>query len=91
MIKDQGPGLLVWSPLAGGFLSGKFTRDESPEGTRRATFEFPPVDKEQGFDIVDVMRQLLFWVKQQMLAHQSRLFHRPRLQWGRSKARKVVV
>jgi aryl-alcohol dehydrogenase-like predicted oxidoreductase len=58
LIKDQGLGLLVWSPLAGGFLSGKFTRDESPEGTRRATFEFPPVDKEQGFDIVDAMRPI---------------------------------
>ena len=58
LIQDQGLGLLVWSPLAGGFLSGKFTREESPEGTRRATFDFPPVNKEQGFDIVDVMRPI---------------------------------
>ncbi len=58
LIQNQGLGLLVWSPLAGGFLSGKFTRDESPEGSRRATFEFPPVNKEQGFDIVDVMRPI---------------------------------
>ena len=58
MIQDQGLGLLVWSPLAGGFLSGKFTREESPDGTRRATFDFPPVNKEQGFDIVDVMRPI---------------------------------
>ena len=56
LIQDQGLGLLVWSPLAGGFLSGKFTREKSPEGMRRATFDFPPIDKEQGFDIVDVMR-----------------------------------
>ncbi len=58
LIQDQGLGLLVWSPLAGGFLSGKFTREDSPEGTRRATFDFPPLDKEQGFDIVDVMRPI---------------------------------
>ena len=58
LIQDQGLGLLVWSPLAGGFLSGKFTRENSPEGTRRATFEFPPIDKEQGFDIVDAMRPI---------------------------------
>ena len=49
---------LCVSPLAGGFLSGKFTRESSPEGTRRATFDFPPIDKEQGFDIVDVMRPI---------------------------------
>ena len=58
LIEDQGLGLLVWSPLAGGFLSGKFTREGSPEGTRRATFDFPPINKEQGFDIVDVMRPI---------------------------------
>ena len=58
LIQDQGLGLLVWSPLAGGFLSGKFTREESPDGTRRAAFDFPPVNKEQGFDIVDVMRPI---------------------------------
>ena len=58
LIQDQGVGLLVWSPLAGGFLSGKFTREGGPEGTRRATFDFPPINKEQGFDIVDVMRPI---------------------------------
>jgi aryl-alcohol dehydrogenase-like predicted oxidoreductase len=58
LIQDQGLGLLVWSPLAGGFLSGKFTRENSPEGTRRATFDFPPIDKERGYDIVDVMRPI---------------------------------
>ena len=54
LVQDQGLGLLVWSPLAGGFLSGKFTRDATGEG-RRKTFDFPPVDKEKGYDIVDVL------------------------------------
>ncbi len=56
LLVDQGVGLMVWSPLAGGFLSGKFSRDGGPEGTRRAAFDFPPVDKERAFHVVDVMR-----------------------------------
>ncbi|MEO8484209.1 MAG: aldo/keto reductase [Acidobacteriota bacterium] len=55
-LRDQQMGLLVWSPLAGGFLSGKFTRDGGAESGRRTTFDFPPVDKAQGFDVLDVLR-----------------------------------
>jgi aryl-alcohol dehydrogenase-like predicted oxidoreductase len=55
LLKDQGLGLLVWSPLAGGFLSGKFTRTGGDEAARRAKFDFPPVDKERAFDILDVL------------------------------------
>jgi len=55
LLKDQGLGLLVWSPLAGGFLSGKFTRDGGNETARRAKFDFPPVDKNKGFAIIDVL------------------------------------
>src|SRR5258708_21415399 len=55
LLKDQGVGLLVWSPLAGGFLSGKFTRDGGDETARRAKFDFPPVNKERGFAILDVL------------------------------------
>jgi aryl-alcohol dehydrogenase-like predicted oxidoreductase len=55
LIQDQGLGLLVWSPLAGGFLSGKFTRTGGDEAARRATFDFPPVNKEKGFDVLDVL------------------------------------
>ena len=55
LLKDQGLGLLVWSPLAGGFLSGKFTRDSGDEAARRAKFDFPPVNKDKGFAILDVL------------------------------------
>ena len=56
LIQDQGLGLLVWSPLAGGFLSGKFTREGASDmDARRAAFDFPPIDKERAFDILDVM------------------------------------
>ena len=59
LVEDQEVGLLVWSPLAGGLLSGKFSRDGSgPAGTRRAQFDFPPVDRERAFDVIDVMREI---------------------------------
>jgi aryl-alcohol dehydrogenase-like predicted oxidoreductase len=59
MLKSEGLGLMVWSPLAGGLLSGKFGRDQQGEqGSRRTTFDFPPVDKERAWDIIDVMRKI---------------------------------
>jgi aryl-alcohol dehydrogenase-like predicted oxidoreductase len=60
LAEHSGLGVLVWSPLAGGFLSGKFTRDgESTEaGARRAAFDFPPVDKDQGYDVVDALKEI---------------------------------
>ena len=50
-------GLMVWSPLAGGLLSGKYSRDGAGEG-RRASFDFPPVNKERAFDVIDVMAEI---------------------------------
>ena len=59
LVQDQKLGIMVWSPLAGGLLSGKFNRDgSSPDGSRRATFDFPPVNKDRAFDSVDVMREV---------------------------------
>ncbi|MEK6478073.1 aldo/keto reductase [Catalinimonas sp. 4WD22] len=56
LLKDQKVGLMVWSPLAGGLLSGKFRKNKSgPEGSRRVDFDFPPVDKERAFSIVDAL------------------------------------
>src|SRR3954453_8050140 len=55
LLRDQGLGLLVWSPLAGGFLSGKFTRNSGDEAARRAKFDFPPINKDKGFAILDVL------------------------------------
>jgi aryl-alcohol dehydrogenase-like predicted oxidoreductase len=55
---DQGVGILVWSPLAGGLLSGKYRRgQEHPEGSRHLTdWNEPPVhDEEQLYDIVDAL------------------------------------
>jgi aryl-alcohol dehydrogenase-like predicted oxidoreductase len=59
VLADQQMGLMVWSPLAGGLLSGKYTRaQEGPAGSRRTTFDFPPVDRERAFACVDVMRMI---------------------------------
>jgi aryl-alcohol dehydrogenase-like predicted oxidoreductase len=59
MLQDQGLGLLVWSPLAGGFLSGKYRKgDKAPEGARRSVFNFPPVDLDRAYPILDAMREI---------------------------------
>jgi aryl-alcohol dehydrogenase-like predicted oxidoreductase len=59
LLEDQKMGLLVWSPLAGGLLSGKFTRvNQKPEGSRRSEFDFPVVDKERAWKVVDAMRPM---------------------------------
>jgi len=59
LANDQRLAILPWSPLAGGFLSGKFTRDaQGPAGARRTTFDFPPVDREKAFRIIDVIRPI---------------------------------
>lgn len=58
LLQDQGVGLMVWSPLSGGLLSGKFTRGGGPADARRSSFDFPPVDKEHGFAIVEAMRPI---------------------------------
>ena len=57
---DQGLGILVWSPLAGGLLSGKHRRDTTPEGTRQlAGWTEPPIrDQERLWNIVDALVQI---------------------------------
>jgi aryl-alcohol dehydrogenase-like predicted oxidoreductase len=58
-LQDQQLGLMVWSPLAGGLLSGKFAADQvGPVGARRASFDFPVVDKPRAFRCVDAMRPI---------------------------------
>jgi aryl-alcohol dehydrogenase-like predicted oxidoreductase len=59
MLRSEGVGLMVWSPLAGGFLSGKYHRGSEAETEgRRAAFDFPPVDRERGYAVVEVLREL---------------------------------
>ncbi|HEY4943015.1 MAG TPA: aldo/keto reductase [Rhizomicrobium sp.] len=59
MLNDQKVGLMVWSPLAGGLLSGKFgPGSNGPEGARRAAFDFPPVNKDRAWACIDAMREV---------------------------------
>ncbi len=66
MLRSEGMGLMVWSPLAGGFLSGKYPRPASPEegqpqaeqDSRRIAFDFPPINKDKAWDCIDAMRPI---------------------------------
>jgi aryl-alcohol dehydrogenase-like predicted oxidoreductase len=59
MLRSEGVGLMVWSPLAGGLLSGKYGREQQgEEGSRRTQFDFPPVNKDRAYDCVDAMRPI---------------------------------
>ena len=58
LLLDQKIGLMVWSPLAGGLLSGKYTRNSAPEEGRRVSFDFPPVNREKVYDVVDAMQEM---------------------------------
>jgi aryl-alcohol dehydrogenase-like predicted oxidoreductase len=56
---DQGLAILPWSPLAGGLLSGKFDLDQpGPEGARRTTFDFPPVDRVRAMAVLEALRDV---------------------------------
>ena len=56
LLEAEKTGLLVWSPLAGGLLSGKFSREnQKPADSRRSNFDFPLVDKERTWRILDVI------------------------------------
>lgn len=57
--RAAGLGTLIWSPLAGGFLTGKYTREDPAGGAgRRASFSVPPVDVERGYDAVETLRTI---------------------------------
>jgi aryl-alcohol dehydrogenase-like predicted oxidoreductase len=57
LAQAEGLAILPWSPLAGGLLSGKFDPDKpGPEGARRTTFDFPPVDRGRLPKVLDALR-----------------------------------
>ncbi|HVU52738.1 MAG TPA: aldo/keto reductase [Polyangia bacterium] len=59
LMESEGVGLLVWSPLAGGFLGGRFSRESRKPGeTRRAQFNFPPVDEARGYAVLDALAEV---------------------------------
>jgi len=58
-VQDAGIGIMVWSPLAGGFLTGKYTR-ENPKGDggRLTGFDIIPFDREHGYDVIDKLQEI---------------------------------
>lgn len=59
LCREEGVGVLPWSPLSGGFLSGKYRRDNpNPEGARRTNFQFPAIDEARGFDAIEALDQI---------------------------------
>ena len=59
LMREEGLGLMVWSPLAGGLLSGKYGPGAPGNGEgRRAEFDFPPVDKDHAWGVIAVMREI---------------------------------
>ena len=59
LLEDRGIGVLAWSPLAGGFLTGKYTRDDpGGRGGRLQTFRLQPLDHERGFAVLDVLNEI---------------------------------
>lgn len=59
LMQEEKLGLMVWSPLAGGLLSGKYgPGSPDPEGARRTSFDFPPVNRDRAFACVAAMRQI---------------------------------
>jgi aryl-alcohol dehydrogenase-like predicted oxidoreductase len=59
MAEDAGIGLMIWSPLAGGFLSGKYSR-ENPQGDggRLNSFDFIPYNRERGYELIDLLKEI---------------------------------
>jgi aryl-alcohol dehydrogenase-like predicted oxidoreductase len=59
LAQSEGLAILPWSPLAGGLLSGKFDPDQpGPEGARRTTYDFPPVDPSRLRSVLTALRQV---------------------------------
>jgi aryl-alcohol dehydrogenase-like predicted oxidoreductase len=58
-VQDTGIGIMVWSPLAGGFLTGKYTRaNPKGDGGRLTGFDIIPFDREHGYDVVEKLREI---------------------------------
>jgi aryl-alcohol dehydrogenase-like predicted oxidoreductase len=59
MLSSEGVGLMVWSPLAGGLLSGKYQTPQADDsGHRRQNFDFPPVNRSRADACIEAMRPM---------------------------------
>jgi len=58
MALEERLAVMPWSPLAGGFMSGKYSREIQKSGGRRDNFDFPIIDKEKAYDIIDALQEI---------------------------------
>lgn len=59
LCQEEGLGVLPWSPLAGGFMTGKYRREgDGPDDARRVDFDFPPVKEQKGYDAIEAMDEI---------------------------------
>ncbi|MFH6951044.1 aldo/keto reductase [Flavobacterium sp. FlaQc-51] len=55
LLLDQKVGMMIWSPLSGGLLTGKYKRDGNKEEGRLKSFPFPPFHEQRAYDVLDVL------------------------------------
>ncbi|SFH86254.1 aldo/keto reductase [Halpernia frigidisoli] len=58
LLKDQNIGMMIWSPLSGGLMTGKYKRNAEKEGGRLSKFPFPPFHEERAYDILDILEPI---------------------------------
>ena len=58
MLTSEGVGLMVWSPLAGGYLMGKYSGESDGSGGRQTTLDFPPIDRVRGEPLIEVVKRV---------------------------------
>lgn len=58
LISSERVGLMVWSPLSGGYLTGKYSAGSNAEGDRQTTLDFPPIDRVRGEPLIGVLRDI---------------------------------
>ncbi|UHD45829.1 aldo/keto reductase [Aureimonas altamirensis] len=55
LLVSEGVGLMVWSPLAGGYLTGKYAKGNAGDGARQTELDFPPIDRTRGEPLIEVL------------------------------------
>lgn len=58
LLASEHVGLMVWSPLAGGYLTGKYSQEAAPADARLETLDFPPIDRDRGAVVIQVLQRV---------------------------------
>jgi len=86
LMQYAGIGMTIWSPLAGGFLSGKYTPENLKDSDNRLSgFDLPPFDKELGFTVVEQMRAMAAGRSETIAQHHNASVAQIAIAWLLSK------